>query len=252
MEGGGLDLEPESQELYAGEVVGLDYYPLEEARLRMFGGSSMHWGGRCRELDPVNFQPLPHAPLSGWPIGKADLDPYQAETDAHPRPGPGVGCARSPDHPGRGALPPHPVPLQPADPLRREVPRRARGLAGDPCAVNANLVDLRLDDGARHDDRGASSARTPRTIPASRSRARAFALCLGGMENPRLLLNCASQIAERHRQRARHRSAGTSASTRTSASARPTSSGRSPRPRSGRCRRRPTPRPAPSWRSTRP
>ena len=26
MEGGGLDLEPESQALYAGEVVGLDYY----------------------------------------------------------------------------------------------------------------------------------------------------------------------------------------------------------------------------------
>ena len=36
MEGGGIDLEPYAQALYEGEVVGLDYYPLEDARLRMW------------------------------------------------------------------------------------------------------------------------------------------------------------------------------------------------------------------------
>ncbi|HET9070260.1 MAG TPA: FAD-dependent oxidoreductase, partial [Amaricoccus sp.] len=41
MEGGGLGLESESQALYEGAVVGQDYYALEDARLRMFGGSSM-------------------------------------------------------------------------------------------------------------------------------------------------------------------------------------------------------------------
>ena len=54
---------------------------LEDARLRMFGGSSMHWGGRCRELDAENFESLPFETLRGWPISKTDLDPYQAETD---------------------------------------------------------------------------------------------------------------------------------------------------------------------------
>ena len=81
MEGGGLDLEPESQALYEGEVVGLDYYALEDARLRMFGGTSMHWGGRCRPLEESDFLPRSYAPLSGWPIRKHDLDPYVPEAD---------------------------------------------------------------------------------------------------------------------------------------------------------------------------
>jgi choline dehydrogenase-like flavoprotein len=81
MEGGGLDLEPESQALYEGEVVGLDYYALEDARLRMFGGSSMHWGGRCHPLEESDFLPRSYAPLSGWPIRKHDLDPYVPEAD---------------------------------------------------------------------------------------------------------------------------------------------------------------------------
>ena len=71
MEGGGLELSDESQDLYKGEIVGLDYFPLDEARLRYFGGSSNHWGGRCRALDAVNFLPLAANPLSGWPIDKA-------------------------------------------------------------------------------------------------------------------------------------------------------------------------------------
>ena len=59
MEGGGLELTEESQDVYQGEVVGLEYFPLDDARLRYFGGTSNHWGGRCRALDAVDFLPLP-------------------------------------------------------------------------------------------------------------------------------------------------------------------------------------------------
>ena len=82
MEAGGLELTADSQDLYAGEITGLDYYPLDVARLRYFGGTSNHWGGWCRELDAYDFRPHPYAAFSGWPIAKSDLDPYQGEADA--------------------------------------------------------------------------------------------------------------------------------------------------------------------------
>ena len=82
MEGGGLDFSQASQDLYAGEVIGRDYFPLDATRLRYFGGTSNHWGGRCRPLEESDFKPHGFYPLSGWPISKADLDPYAKETDS--------------------------------------------------------------------------------------------------------------------------------------------------------------------------
>ena len=45
MEAGGLEISPEAQDPYAGDVIGLDYYDPFISRLRYFGGSSNHWGG---------------------------------------------------------------------------------------------------------------------------------------------------------------------------------------------------------------
>ncbi|MBV7379794.1 GMC oxidoreductase [Maritimibacter dapengensis] len=78
VEAGGLYFEDWSQQLYAGSVVGDAYYDLAEARLRMFGGTSNHWGGRCIPLDSYDFEPHPGFPETGWPISKGDLDPYLA------------------------------------------------------------------------------------------------------------------------------------------------------------------------------
>src|SRR6185312_7721737 len=80
-EGGAEALTNESQELYQGKTAGQPYYALDAARLRFFGGSSNHWGGWTRPLDPYDFEAKAHTPLSGWPIAKADLDPYAAEAD---------------------------------------------------------------------------------------------------------------------------------------------------------------------------
>ena len=41
-------------------------------RERIYGGTSVHWGGQCRPLDPITFEARPHFP--GWPITRADLD----------------------------------------------------------------------------------------------------------------------------------------------------------------------------------
>ena len=55
LESGGIDFDPEIAALNEGEITGHDYYDLEYARLRFFGGSTAIWGGRCAELDPIDF-----------------------------------------------------------------------------------------------------------------------------------------------------------------------------------------------------
>src|ERR1700733_12153114 len=42
----------------------------------VYGGTSAHWGGQARPLDPINFEARPGFP--GWPISRKDLDPYYA------------------------------------------------------------------------------------------------------------------------------------------------------------------------------
>jgi choline dehydrogenase-like flavoprotein len=204
MEAGGLEISEASQEIYQGEVTGLDYYPLDVARLRYFGGTSNHWGGWCRELDASDFAPRPDAPLSGWPIGKADLDPYQAETDA---------ILDLPPPPGWDDLPIPPagrdfrhLRFRYSPPTRFGEKFRDEIAASDriSLALNANLVDLRLagDPGAGPggaSEGGVSEAVFATYPPEMRRfavRAQVFCLCAGGLENPRLLLNFTSQAPE--------------------------------------------------------
>ena len=193
MEGGGVGLEAESQALYAGAVVGLDYYPLEDARLRMFGGSSMHWGGRCRALDAMNFEPLSFEAMRAWPITKSDLDPYQAAADDILDL---IPAADAPDIPITQGEPRfHRIQYRYSPPTRFGGKYRAEIAASQAivCATNANLVDLRLDDGLATITGAVFKSFTPND-PGFTVSARLYVLCLGGMENPRMLLNCTSQI----------------------------------------------------------
>ncbi|KAA0233710.1 MAG: Fructose dehydrogenase large subunit [Acidimicrobiales bacterium] len=83
LESGGLDgLDPQTQDLYAGENVGhpmvmaeADMH-LDTVRIRAFGGSTNHWSGLCRPLDPEDFEQRPWIPNSGWPIAFGDVEPY--------------------------------------------------------------------------------------------------------------------------------------------------------------------------------
>lgn len=78
LEGGGLDYERDTQSLYDGRNLGMDYYDLEDARLRFFGGTTNIWGGRCALLDPLDFSTRSWVAHSGWPIDSAELAPYLA------------------------------------------------------------------------------------------------------------------------------------------------------------------------------
>jgi choline dehydrogenase-like flavoprotein len=75
IESGGLDFEPDTQALYEGETVGVPY-TLDTSRLRYFGGSTNHWGGWCRPMQPIDFEQRDWVPHSGWPITYDELVPY--------------------------------------------------------------------------------------------------------------------------------------------------------------------------------
>lgn len=76
VESGGLEYSSETQALSDGDVSGEPYYDLISSRLRLFGGTAAIWGGRCAELDPIDFEKRDYVPNSGWPIDKAELRPY--------------------------------------------------------------------------------------------------------------------------------------------------------------------------------
>ncbi|MEJ0025092.1 MAG: GMC family oxidoreductase [Rhizomicrobium sp.] len=75
-ESGGLDFDGATQALYAGTTSGVRYLPLDASRMRYLGGSSNHWGGWCRPLDPIDFETRDWLPHSGWPFGIGELKPY--------------------------------------------------------------------------------------------------------------------------------------------------------------------------------
>jgi choline dehydrogenase-like flavoprotein len=194
LEGGGLDYDPESQELYAGRMLGNPAAGLDWSRLRYFGGTSNHWGGYCRPLDPLDFAARPWVPDSGWPIDADVLAPYYARSVdildiAGPDFSPATWAGRlapvfaRPDL--ADALPTQV--FQQSPPTRfgekyRPVVERGQGID---LHLWGNVVELETDDTAR-----TVSAVRVACLAGNRYRVRArwFVLATGGIENARLLL----------------------------------------------------------------
>jgi choline dehydrogenase-like flavoprotein len=83
LESGGWKAEPATQQLYSGSVSQVQLHsPPDRYRQRRFGGTTTIWGGRCMPLDPIDFEERDYMPGSGWPISRADLDPYYSRANA--------------------------------------------------------------------------------------------------------------------------------------------------------------------------
>ena len=80
LESGGVDYEAATADLNRGRNLGQEYYPLEDSRLRLVGGTTAIWGGRVAELDPIDFRERAWVPHSGWPFDHAALTPYYRES----------------------------------------------------------------------------------------------------------------------------------------------------------------------------
>lgn len=76
LEGGGAVADGNWQDLYKGQMSGLRTWTLDGCRFRQLGGSTVAWAGWCRPLDAEDFDAHDWMPHSGWPISRADLDPF--------------------------------------------------------------------------------------------------------------------------------------------------------------------------------
>ncbi len=193
LEGGGLEYAPESQALYEGDLVGRDYTPLDVGRLRFFGGSTNHWEGSCAPLDPIDFEKRPWVEHSGWPITRAELDPYYERAQAYC----GLGAFRYDPTFWRNSREGAPLPLdgarvtsriaQGSPPTRFGEEYRSDLTAARNVRVvlSANITQLTPSVDGGYIERAEVS--TLRGVSFA-VRARYFVICLGGIENARLLL----------------------------------------------------------------
>jgi choline dehydrogenase-like flavoprotein len=194
LESGGLDFELPIQELAGGISTGLDYYDLDQVNLRMVGGTTPIWGGRCAELDPIDFAVRPWVPLSGWPILPATMEPHYEAAARE------LGIARPADgladltHRLSAIASLHDTSLKVGcwsfdDKPNRFAAGNLQDLISHPrcwLVIHATVAGLHLAaDGRRVD------AITVKDIAgnATRISPRFVILAMGGIETPRLLLN---------------------------------------------------------------
>ena len=78
LESGGMSFDARTQALYDGAEIGAPYLTLQASRLRCLGGGTNIWGGWCRPMDNIDFEERSWMPYSGWPFGRAALEPYYA------------------------------------------------------------------------------------------------------------------------------------------------------------------------------
>ena len=196
LEGGGEKFEPNTQELYRGAVDDPAHHgALDGYRRRMFGGTTTVWGGRCAPFDPIDFEERAYVPHSGWPVTRAELDPYYARAHAYAHAGQySYETARS--------LPNAPAELIPglvSDTVlqdrhwRFSLPtdfgrsNRARLESATNVRVvfHANVLKIATDTAGKTvtELRVSSLARNEFTV-----RARRYVLATGGLESTRLLL----------------------------------------------------------------
>ncbi len=76
LEAGGLSIDPKVRALSHIEDAGRPYPEVHNRRLRLFGGTTNHWGGQCVPLDPIDFERQPWIENSGWPYDFEELRPY--------------------------------------------------------------------------------------------------------------------------------------------------------------------------------
>jgi choline dehydrogenase-like flavoprotein len=71
-----IDGMQESAKLDSYSISGSIEYPLQATRMRILGGTSIIWTGRCPRMLPSDFSNNPLAPKGSWPVTYAEMQPH--------------------------------------------------------------------------------------------------------------------------------------------------------------------------------
>jgi len=216
VESGGIDPEPALQSL---NEVAYSGYPGRQdfmTRVRLFGGASNLWPGRCMRLRPLDLARRDWIAGSGWPISYQELARYYPAaaqrlglpslprrddaTDIYTMGGDESGLGVD----GELALD---CVLWGKSPRRiGKADRRSFERAGDrTLLLNLTALELRLNEAHTRVDAIRAVSPDGRSIEL---RARVFVLACGGLENARLLLascaQCSAGVGNAHDQVGRY------------------------------------------------
>ena len=198
VESGGYDYEEDTQKLYAGRSLGEPVELEDLGRLRMLGGTTNHWGGRCAEYSAAEFAVRDWVPHGGWPIDRDELKPFYRR--ARELCGLTADCASNEEtlrflHIADDSAATDQIDTQ----IWRYAPDAGEGnwnfglvyrsklerAANVRLVLHANCTAFHTNEGLGHVD--AIAVRSLTGVSGTIT-ARAFVLCCGGIENPRLLL----------------------------------------------------------------
>lgn len=192
LEAGGLSVDPEVADRSVIDSVGREYVDKDSTRLRLFGGSTNHWGGHCVPLQPIDFEKLDWVDYSGWPYTYDELEPYYRRAHAvlgldafdydAPRISQALGLERLPFDPSAVE-----TVISRYNPVRFGLTFGSELDAATNLRVitYAEVTRLNLQDGAE-----ALSTASIVTVAGNEFKVNAkyFVLAAGGIENPRILL----------------------------------------------------------------
>ncbi|HEY9620226.1 MAG TPA: FAD-dependent oxidoreductase, partial [Crinalium sp.] len=207
LESGGLEATPEARSLLEGSIDPKHRYPADElvaGRERQFGGTANLW---CIKVDPtetaeivrhttaedIDFEPREEIPYSGWPIRKADLEPYYQRAHAICGLGPYTYAAADWEDAANKVLPLKGDRLQSSvfqfgpQNLFPQIYREELSQSSNVTVyVNANVLEIEANESA--------SAVTHLRVASAPGKefsvnARTFILATGGFDNARLLLS---------------------------------------------------------------
>lgn len=201
LESGGIGRDARTQALSAGELEGEVHEPLEETHLRQLGGTANHWiikmadrryGYRFAPLDEIDFEARDGYPHGGWPITRAEVDPYYERVHRICGVGPfDYGCERWSSDRAR------PLPLasdrvqtgaflfSPTGVFTTEIPRQLAESKNVHVYLHATVVEL-----LPAPDGGSIRSAVVKTFDGKTIRfsARQFILTCNALQTPRLLL----------------------------------------------------------------
>jgi len=192
VESGTLEFDESIEALDRGKSVGIPY-DLDAQRRRGFGGSTSCWAGWCVPMSPEDHVERDWMAGSGWPIGRADLDPY------YPAAARVLDIAGHEFEPGAWmphlGLPSPPVALegfgcrvwQLSSPTRLGEKYRAAFEASPRirCVLGFTATRLTLDRGGERIQSVTCRSLAGKSLTV---KAGVFVLAMGGIENARLLL----------------------------------------------------------------
>ena len=192
IEAGGFDF-PAKEELdpYEGEIIGRPY-PLKSSRLRFFGGTSGHWGGWVKPLDEEDF--------NTWPVSYTEVYKYLPaahkilEIDDVGYDGSSLTADKLIDTQDSKFFRTSNFQFSPPTRFGEKYRNRIKKSKKIYCALNTNLLQIKRDKD------GVSTKLTVKTVSGSIQtiHGRAFVLAMGGIENPRYLLQSNLHLSNKY------------------------------------------------------